>query len=257
MYAAFRAAARLGAYLAWTLALMPFQWLALALGRPLFERLPMLYHHGVCAILGITVERRGKASAARPVLFICNHGSYVDIEALGATVAGCFVAKQEIAAWPLFGLLARLQRSVFVERNPTQAAVQCREIAARLDAGDNIFLFPEGTSSDGNRVLPFKSALFAVADRASLVIQPVTIAYTRLNGMPLLRRQRPHVAWYGDMELLGHLWRLAGLGRLTVTVEFHPPVEPEDFPSRRALADHCRHIIADGLSRAIHDRLTP
>ena len=251
-----RAAPRLTAYLAWTLALLPLQLLALALSRPLAARLPLLYHAGVLRILGIRVERRGEPCGARPTLFVCNHGSYVDIEALGAHIAGSFVAKREVASWPLFGLLARLQRSVFIDRRRSRAASQRDEIAARLDAGDNIILFPEGTSSDGAQVLPFKSALFAAADR-SLAVQPVTIAYTKLNGAPLTALLRPHVAWYGDMELAGHLWNLVGLGSLTVALEFHPPVAARDFPSRKALADHCHEIVAAGLARALHGGLTP
>ena len=250
MNGSLRAAPRLIVYGAWTLALAPLQLLALALGRPLVERIPLIYHAGVLRIFGISIERRGAPSAARPTLFVCNHVSYLDIEALGALVAGCFVAKREVSSWPLFGQLARLQRSVFIERRRLRAGGQRDAIAARLDGGDNIILFPEGTSSDGNRVLPFKSALFAVADRP-LTVQPVSIAYTKLDGAPLPRHLRPHVAWYGDMELAGHLWHLLGLGALTVAVEFHPIVTADDFPSRKALADHCRRVVAAGVSRAI------
>ena len=251
-----RAGPRLIAYLAWTLALLPIQLLALALGRPLAERIPLIYHAGVLCIFGISIERRGAPSTARPVLFVCNHVSYLDIEILGALAAGCFVAKSEVSSWPLFGHLARLQRTVFVERRRIRAAGQRDAIAARIDSGDNIILFPEGTSSDGNRVLPFKSALFAAAE-PGLTVQPISIAYTRLDGAPLPRHLRPHVAWYGDMELVGHLWHFLGLGVLTAAVEFHPPVAPEDFPTRKALADHCQEVVAAGVSRSLHGRLTP
>mgnify|MGYP002525726521 CR=1 FL=1 len=246
------------AWLTWTLLLLPLQLLALALEKP--EWLPLIYHRGVLKIFGISIERRGDPSPAQPTLFVCNHVSYLDIEALGASVAGSFVAKSEVASWPLFGQLARLQRSVFIERRPSRAAGHRDAIAARLDDGDNIILFAEGTSSDGSRVLPFKSALFAVAERAR-VVQPVSIAYTRLNGAPLPSRLRPDVAWYGDRELAGHLWNFLGLGRLTLVVEFHPTVAARDFPSRKALADHCQRVVAEGLSRAIGGRskgsLTP
>lgn len=255
MSGALLAGPRLAAYVAWTIAMLPLQLLALALGRPLVDRIPLIYHRGVCRIVGIRLERRGVPSRAHPTLFVCNHVSYLDIEVLGALTTGCFVAKSEVASWPVIGLLARLQRSVFVERRRIRSASQRDALAARFEDGDNIILFPEGTSSNGTRVLPFKSALFAAAE-GSLTVQPVSIAYTGLNGSPLSPQQRLHVAWYEDVELPGHLWRFLGLGALTVAVEFHPPVAARDFPSRKALADHCRRAVADGLSRAIHGRLT-
>ncbi|MFP6729235.1 MAG: lysophospholipid acyltransferase family protein [Alphaproteobacteria bacterium] len=249
-----RAGARLIVWLAWTFLLLPLQLLALALGQP--DRIPLIYHRGVLRIFGISIDKRGVPSPSRPTLFVSNHASYLDIEALGALVAGSFVAKSEVSSWPLFGLLARLQRSVFIERRRSRAAGHRAALAARLDDGDSIILFAEGTSSDGRQVLAFKSALFAVADRARAV-QPVSIAYTRLNGAPLPGRLRPEVAWYGDMELAGHLWNFLGLGALTLVVEFHPTVAARDFPSRKALADHCQRIVAGGLSRALRGSLTP
>jgi lyso-ornithine lipid O-acyltransferase len=251
-----RAAPRLLLYGLWTLALLPVQAAALLMSMGLAERLPLLYHRGVCRILGLTVERRGVMSATRPTLFVCNHTSYIDIEALGAVVPGCFVAKSEVAGWPGFGLLAKLQRTIFVERRAQRTAGQRDVMAERLAAGDNLMLFAEGTSNDGNRVLPFKSALFSVTEQpingAPVTVQPVSIAYTRLGGMPLMRHMRPLFAWYGDMELAGHLWTLMGTGDITVAIEFHAPVTIDQFGSRKALAGHCHQVIAHGVSAAIH-----
>jgi 1-acyl-sn-glycerol-3-phosphate acyltransferase len=197
-------------------------------------------------------------SVTRPTLFVCNHTSYIDIEALGAVVPGCFVAKSEVAGWPGFGLLAKLQRTIFVERRAQRTAGQRDVMAERLAAGDNLMLFAEGTSNDGNRVLPFKSALFSVAEQpingSPVTVQPVSIAYTRLDGMPLMRHMRPLFAWYGDMELAGHLWTLLGTGDITVVIEFHSPVTMDQFGSRKALATHCHQVIAAGVSAAIHGR---
>ncbi|MFQ5783416.1 MAG: lysophospholipid acyltransferase family protein [Alphaproteobacteria bacterium] len=251
-----RALPRLAVYLAWTLTLLPVQIVAVALGWRLAERLPMFYHRGVCRIVGLVVERRGEVSQARPTLFASNHSSYLDISVLGALIPGSFVAKREVASWPLYGLLAKLQRSVFIERRAGRAARHRDEMGARLAAGDNLILFPEGTSSDGNRVLPFKSALFGVAERRvdgrPITVQPVSIGYSRCGGMPMLRIMRPFYAWYGDMELVGHFWRLLGLGPATVVVAFHPPVTIEAFESRKALTAHCEAVVAAGVSAAIH-----
>ena len=135
------------------------------------------------------------------------------------------------------------------------------ELARHLKERRNIVLFAEGTSSDGNRLLPFKSALFSVAERnvggAPLAVQPVTIAYTRLDGMPLGRPIRPFVAWYGDMELAPHLWFALGLGRITAVVRFHPPVTLAAFGSRKALAGHCEQTIGAALEAANLGRPLP
>jgi 1-acyl-sn-glycerol-3-phosphate acyltransferase len=255
-----RAVFRLGLYLPWTVALMPVQALAVRFGWRLQTSLPAFYHRICCRILGLGVEIRGTPSAAAPTLFVSNHLSYLDIEVLGSVIAGSFVAKTEVNTWPFFGALARLQRTVFVDRSKRGTADAQRDsLQSRLEAGDNLVLFPEGTSSDGNRTLPFKSALFAAAgmrigDRP-LTVQPVSIACTALDGIPLGRRLRPIYAWYGDMDLLPHLWNVVKQGHLTITVIFHPPVTLEDFRSRKSLADHCWRTIAVGVSAANAGRL--
>ncbi len=150
--------ARLALYLAWTLSLMPVQGLGLALDRPWSRRLPAFYHRWCCRILGFHVRPVGEPTALRPALFASNHVSYTDITVLGSLILGSFVAKAEVARWPLFGWLAKLQRTVFVDRRVRSTAFQRDALTARLAAGDALILFPEGTRGDGNRVLPFKSA---------------------------------------------------------------------------------------------------
>lgn len=242
----------------WVLALVPLQFVAMALKLPAAKRIPMIFHRGMCRILHLRLEVRGKRSPEKPTLFVANHSSYLDILILGALIRGSFVAKNEVAGWPVFGQLAKLQRSIFVDRHVAQARSQRDVLAGRLEAGENVILFPEGTSSDGNRVLPFKSALFAAAERPvrgrALTVQPVSIAYTKLDDMPMGRRYRPYFAWYGDMELAGHFWTIMGLGPATICVEFHEPVTIERFGSRKALASYCQRVVAEGLSRAIRGR---
>lgn len=249
-----RAAVRLSAYLLLTFALIPVQAIAVLLRLRLAERLPRFYHRLCTRILGIRVVVHGRRVRERPVLFAANHVSYLDITALGSVVTGCFIAKSEVAGWPLFGVLAKLQRTVFIARKRTAVAKHGDDIARRLEAGDNLILFPEGTSGDGTRVLPFKSAFFSVAERRprgrALTVQPVSIAYTRLNEVPLGRGLRPFFAWYGDMSLLPHLWTVAALGKLTVVIEFHTPVTIDEAGSRKALATKVQDQVAGGLARA-------
>jgi 1-acyl-sn-glycerol-3-phosphate acyltransferase len=253
-----RAMTRLLAYLGLTIALLPVQACALRFSPRLSLALPLWHHRRCCRLLGIHVVHRGRMSRQRPTLFVSNHVSYLDIIVLGSLIPGSFIAKAEIKSWPLFGWLARLQRSVFVERRAVRTASHRDEIRTRLDQGDRLVLFPEGTSGDGNRVLPYKSALLSVAEGGPgdkpLAVQPMTIAYTKLDGMPLGRHLRPFYAWYGDMELMPHLWQLAGLGRITVEVRFHRPVSSADFASRKELCDYCYQQAAQGMSAALAGR---
>lgn len=249
---------RLVMYLGLTLSLLPVQIVFMRLGLGYARTLPRWYHSACRRLLGFHTVAIGEISAIRPTLFVSNHTSYLDITLLGAAIPASFVAKSEVAGWPLFGLLAKLQRTVFVERRRSATAGQRDALRQRLDTGDSLILFPEGTSSDGNRVLPFKSGLFAAADAVidgrPLTIQPVSIAYTRLDGIVIGRQYRPYFAWYGDMALAPHLWRALGLGRVTVEIRFHPPVTLAEFGSRKALAEHCYRAIAAGVDASLSGR---
>ena len=253
-----RAFIRLVAYGGLTVLLMPAQAFAVLLDLNFKRRLPIWYHQKCCKIMGFRVETRGEQSSARPTLYVCNHISYLDIMVLGSLIEGSFVAKSEVARWPLFGWLAKLQRTVFIERRGRKVARHRDDLNRRLESDDDLILFPEGTSGDGNQVLPFKSALFSVAERRPhdrpLLVQPVSIAYTRLDGVPMGRYLRPLFAWYGDMELAGHLWHVAGLGWTTVVVEFHPPITIDAFGTRKTLSEYCQGQIAAGVSSALSGR---
>ena len=252
---------RVSLYTLLTLFLIPIQVVGLLLRLPISKSLPMWYHRMCCRILGIRIEVFGRRSRTRPTLFIANHASYLDIAIYGALIQGSFVAKAEVENWPIFGLLAKLQNSVFVDRKVRTSRLQANSILNRLEKGDSIILFPEGTSGDGNRVLPFKSALFAVANITPkgqpLVLQPVSLTYSRLDGVPIGRHLRPLFAWYGDVDMFSHASRLIGLGRLTVTVSFHEPITIEEFSSRKELATYCFNKISHGHAEALAGRLQP
>ena len=251
-------ARRLVGYLFLTLLLMPVQALFVALGTRMAERFPIVYHKICCRLMGIDIVTVGTMSRNRPTLFVSNHTSYIDITVFGALIPGSFVAKAEVAQWPLYGWLAKLQRTVFVDRKRNTAHLQRDQLQQRLAAGDNLILFPEGTSNDGNRVLPFRSALLSVAEASSpeapLVIQPVSVAYVALNGIPMGHGLRPLVAWYGDMTLGPHLWQFSRLGKVTAVVEFHPSVDLKDAGSRKDLTRYCLTAVANGVERALTGR---
>jgi lyso-ornithine lipid O-acyltransferase len=249
---------RIAMYLGLTLPLMPVQAVAVLLDLRLARRLPPVYHRWVCRILGFRLVMDGKPIDTEPALYIVNHTSYLDIEILGAALEASFIAKADVATWPWFGWLAKLQRTVFIRRNRGEAMDHRNAIIQRFDRGERLILFPEGTSSDGGHVLPFKSSLFSVADYhqgdVPLAVQPVAVAYTRLDGIPLGRSYRPFFAWYGDMELAPHLWALLGMGVLTVELTFLPPVTIDQFTSRKELAQHCYQVISDSVAASLAGR---
>jgi lyso-ornithine lipid O-acyltransferase len=250
-----RGAFRLLSYLLLTLSLLPIHLLALTLrARPVVRWLPVIYHRMVCVILGIKVRVNGERSTVTPTLYVCNHVSYLDIEVLGARIPGSFVAKAEVATWPFFSTLAKAQRTIFVDRRSAKTNNSRDEMLRRLNTGDNLMLFPEGTSSDGTRVLPFRSALFAVAqlrrgDRP-IVVQPVAISYTRLDGIPLGRYWRPLFAWFGDLDLVPHLWQMVCLGETEAVVTFFPPVDIDRIGDRKKLAEYCFRQVSSGVQAA-------
>jgi 1-acyl-sn-glycerol-3-phosphate acyltransferase len=262
---ALRAAILLTGFFFSAILLMPVQALALRFGWKLGHTLPNSYHRFLCRLVGVRVLVRGEAHQGGACLIAANHTSWLDIPVLASLAPISFVAKREVAGWPFFGTLAKLQRTVFVDRERrTRTAESRNEIHARIAGGDTLVLFPEGTSSNGNRVLPFKSALMSVAQLAivsgeedredDLVVQPVSVAYVRLHGMPMGRQFRPFFAWYGDMDLFPHLARAFTLGPIDVVVEYHPPVTIREIGNRKALAAYCEESCRRGVMQALANR---
>jgi 1-acyl-sn-glycerol-3-phosphate acyltransferase len=220
------------ALVAVTLALLPVQVLANRADWALARHLPVWWHGFVLARLGLHVTEIGHPGKDRPLLITANHSSWLDISVLASRRPMSFVAKSEVARWPLFGALARLQRCVFVERERrARTGATTSELGQRLANGDVMVLFPEGTSSDGNGVLPFRSALLGAAaaalekaDISVVWVQPVAIRYRRLQGLPIGRFERPRVAWYGDMDLVPHLLTVFSLRALDVEVIWGEPI---------------------------------
>lgn len=237
-----------------TLLFAPFQIAILKLKLRIWWLLPRLYHWIALRLIGVRVTRIGRPVAKGPVLFVANHVSWLDISVLGALLSTSFIAKREVGDMGPFALLARLHRTLFIDRGRrSEAHRQTSAMTERFAAGDNLVLFAEGTSTDGMAVKPFKSALFAAVTTgdggvSDLTIQPVSIVYRAINGIPLTRATRPLIGWYGDMELEPHFLTLLGLGRITVDVHFHDPVRGSDFPCRKSLAQYCCDQVRAGLA---------
>jgi 1-acyl-sn-glycerol-3-phosphate acyltransferase len=242
-----RAGVLLAAFLIITFILIPVQWLGLSLGLPYVRRFPHAYHRFVAWLFGIRIQVIG--APVPGALLAANHTGWLDIVIFSAVMPLSFVAKSEVNDWPFFGTLARLQRTVFVTRARRSETGAARDdIRKRLAAGDTLVLFPEGTSSDGNGVLPFKSALLGAAE--ATIVQPVSTAYTGIHGIPMGRENRPLFAWYGDMELVPHLWEALKAGPLDVVVEFHRPLSLDDM-DRKELAQAAENMVRAGQMRAL------
>ncbi|CAM5773800.1 1-acyl-sn-glycerol-3-phosphate acyltransferase [Labrys miyagiensis] len=208
----FKAFCRIAAVGLLALPLIPLQWLAVRRDWSLARNLPVFFHRCVCAIIGVKVAIRGSEAAERPLLIVANHVSWLDIVVLGSVAPLSFIAKSEVAGWPVIGLFARLQRSIFIERERRHKTRQATAaIGERLKAGDAMVLFGEGTTSDGIHILPFRSALLGAArealgdgDRLAYV-QPLALRYTKRGGLPIGRGAMQEVAWIGDVDLAPHL----------------------------------------------------
>lgn len=244
------------------LLIIPWQSIALRFKLKRRKTFPQRYSRFLCRLFGLNVTVIGTPVQDSGVLIVANHTSYLDIVALGGTARVSFVAKSEVNSWPFFGLMARLYETVFVERSRrSQAGVSRDQLRERLQAGDALVLFPEGTSNDGNRVLPFKSALMGAVESvvgtdeagkvAHVPVQPVSLTYVGLHGMPMGRENRPFFAWYGDMELIPHLWEAVTTGPVDVIVEFHEPMTVDAMGGRKPLAARAESVVREGQARAL------
>ncbi len=249
-----RPAAILAVFAALTVPLMPLQQLFVWTWPGMARIFPMYYHRLVCRILGVRLKIVGEAPRLGPTLIASNHVGWLDIVILSAVAPLSFIAKREVNGWPFFGSLARLQRTVFVDRDRRHATGNSRdEMQERLKAGDILVLFPEGTSHDGHEVLPFKSSFFGAAEYEGVVVQPISIAYSGLRNLPMPRRLLPLYAWYGDMDLAPHLWEALKTGPIEVTVVCHPPLSLNGEMNRKALARHAEEQVRRGVALALHD----
>ncbi len=256
-----RAARRGAAVLAFTVLAMPVQAVFVLLPGPAKVVFARLYWAALCRLIGLRVRVVGTQARQvdrRAVVFASNHSSWLDVLVLGGSLEACFVAKAEVGGWPLVRTVARLGRTVFVSRRARDTGRERDAMRQRLGDGDNLILFPEGTSSDGSRVLPFRSAFFSIVDavegQGRPMIQPVSVVYDQLAGLPTGRASRPVFAWYGDMDLGSHSWRLLQLRGLRATVLLHAPIDPAGYASRKALSQAVWDTVAAGAATLRQNR---
>ncbi len=217
------------------------------LRRPLTPAITQFVCRMAFVLLGLRYRSIG-APMRGPGAVVANHSSWLDIFALNARKRIYFVSKSEVAGWPGIGWLARATGTVFINRDRREAAEQVRVFRDRLAAGHKLLFFPEGTSTDGQQVLPFKPTLFAAFFdpdlRDSLHIQPVTVRYDAPAG-----EDPRFYGWWGDMAFGPHLLHtLAARQQGGVTVVYHEPVRLTDFENRKLLAKAMEETVRGGLS---------
>ncbi len=214
------------------------------LHRPITPFITQFVCRNAFRILGIRFQTSGDLMRA-PGAVVANHSSWLDIFALNARKRIYFVSKAEVAGWPGIGWLARATGTVFIERDPRRAREQTALFESRLLAGHKLLFFPEGTSSDGMRILPFKTTLFASFFTQKLRdvthIQPVTVIYHAPIGKPAR-----FYGWWGDMALAPHLLKILATRRQGgVEIVYHAPVKVSDFENRKVLALHCEAMVRE------------
>ena len=246
---------RLIIFLLLTLALLPFQFIIVFFIKNYAYIIPYFYHKICLRIFGIKIKTFGKVSINFPILLISNHASYLDIIILGSLFKTSFIAKKEISKWPLLGILAKLQNTIFIDRRVSSLKNQENQIIKHLNEKKNLVIFPEGTSSDGNRVLPFKSSLFNIFEKnlnSKILVQTITIVYKKINGIPMNRIERKNITWHSNMDLIPNIFNV--LKKLSIEVEiiFNDEFLPSKEYDRKKLALHCWEKINYNLINSLY-----
>ncbi len=263
MIAALRLLTGIPLVLMLTLILAPVQLISMTLNNSLAGKIPQWFHRSLIFLIGVRVKVHGEFSRAHPLLLVCNHISWLDIMVMGSIKELCFIAKAEVAAWPIISRLAKMQGTVFVDRQRSHdAAIQADSIASRLLHGDVMVLFAEGTTGDGNRILPFNSSLLGAAQYAlrqsyidMVAVQPVAISYTRLHAMPLGRRYQSEVSWPGNTPPVSHLLNILIKSAFDVDVVLGNPLDFTATSNRKAIARTASDQVSLMYARAMKDSL--
>lgn len=244
-------AGKLFLYGLWCCIMIPPQLvIILFTGGPVALFLPRIFHIVACKFFGLECVITGAPMEKKHVVFVGNHLSYLDIPAMGVHFYGSFIAKQDVAGWFLFGLLAKLSRTLFISRQRSQADYTRKKLDEALVDGRPLVLFAEGTSSDGTKVLPFKSSLFesVIGNERGLKVQPFTLRVETVDGRPVrTQADRDMYCWYGDMELEPHLWAFAKSKGARLVLHVHPARDAAAYDNRKDLARDCHADSAGGL----------
>ncbi len=257
-----RGGLRLFAFLLIMLVATPFLFVGLYIRNEDRRAALVRFFYGILRrAIGLRLVVTGTPTEAMPAIYVSNHLSYLDIPVLGSLLKASFISRGDVAGWPVIGFLSKLQRTIFTSRSRNTAVAEAKTIRARLEAGDRLLMFPEGSSADGNHLLPFKSTFFAVAApiikngiEQQIVVQPISLTLTELGDLPIGRHQRPFYAWFGDMDFAPHFWQALQLPGFTIEVRFHAPTTLAQAGDRKALCAYCEREIMAGVDEGLSGR---
>ena len=259
MIPAIRASIAILIFAAASVVMIPLPWIAVRFDGDLQISLPQYWHRLAVSLIGVNIIVHGAPDPRKPLLMAANHTSWLDLPVIGSLAPLSFVADSKIVGRPILGLLAKLQSSVFVDRNDTAYAGETAyQIATRAAPGDTVVVFAEGTSNAGNGVLPFCGGLVETArevlannDRG-VWVQPLSIAYTSVQGLPMGRQFRRVAAWTGEVRFLPHAWTVLRENSIDAVISFGEPIRYEPGADRaritRQAEDSVRKMTANVLT---------
>ena len=236
---------------------IPIQFLLNIFQLKLKNTYPLFFYKVIKNIAGINIDTEGFERIIHKdtgTLYIANHVSWFDILCLGSILNARFIAKKEVASMGIFGFLAKLSNTFFIDNSNKNKIYQYNNfIREKLINGESLILFPEGTTSDGNSIRKFKSSLFeCINSSKSLInVQPISICYVRKNNLPMGIYSRRFIAWLGETSMVGSMKEFLSSGSITVNLIFHPKVSMKQFDNRKELSSFCEEQILIGLNKII------
>ncbi len=242
------AGVKVTSYLILTLSLIPVQWALLRFFPKLNPyAFPQFYHRLCCQIFRIKVIVEGEIDHSDHVVYISNHVSYLDIPVIASTLRTAFIAKLDVASWPLFGTLGRLQRTFFISRNPRHADKEKNAFLDRLKEPLPLVLFAEGTSTLGEKIIPFKSSLFDVFLNKNIRLQPMTISILEVDEEKAVSEKQKEIFAWGDVEIPEHMWRFSKGKGCVIKLTFQKPILSHSYNDRKQLSNDCYERVLEGL----------
>lgn len=241
------AALKITAYLSLTFLCMPVQMVLLKIPGLNPFSFPRWYHRLCCKIFRIKVITEGRIDEGDHVVYISNHVSYFDIPVIASVLKTAFVAKLDVADWPLFGTLGRLQKTFFISRNPRHAEREKDTFKARLDDPLPLVLFAEGTSTLGEKIVPFKSTLFEVFLNRNSRLQPMTLSILEVDRIRTADKDQKDIYAWGDLEIPEHMWRFAKMRGCTIKLTFQESILSLSYNDRKQLSIDCYQRVLEGL----------
>tara|TARA_Y100000741_G_scaffold280125_1_gene219897 strand:+ start:6872 stop:7648 length:777 start_codon:yes stop_codon:yes gene_type:complete len=236
---------------------IPIQFLLNVLRLQLKNTYPLFFYKVIKNIAGINIDSEGLEKIRQKdigTLYIANHISWFDILCLGSILNARFIAKKEVASMGIFGFLAKLSNTFFIDNSNKNKIYQYNNlIREKLINGESLILFPEGTTSEGNSIRKFKSSLFeCINSSESLInVQPISICYVRKNNLPMGIYSRRFIAWVGETSMVSSMKEFLSSGSITVNLIFHPKVSIKRFDNRKELSSFCEEQILIGLNKTI------